>query len=354
MFFRSFCPGSVVTPKAVTRYRLLISGCGGAGSFVAQVAHLDGRGAIAGLSDPQSKCIENLLGNYPEAITDPDFYSLLDRVKPDAVIVAGPDHLHAEQALAAIDMECHVLIEKPLATKLSDARLIIKAAEKTGVCVMTDHTMRYVHPYGQMAMIAKRGEIGTLFFIQGDYIHDMWSYYSPEGKDHTAWRTDPEHPQNILLGGGCHAIDLILWTVGAPVLEVTCYSNKLSVPEFPDDDCYILIMRFENGVLGKVHVASGCSGHGYGDFLEVYGDQGTLTKGSLIMRGEDPRPIKQDSAQSVVGGHGWGGSVTAFLDVLDGKIKNPISAREGAKTVALCEAAIRSAKLHTSVPVESI
>ena len=64
--------------------------------------------------------------------------------------------------------------------------------------------MRYLHPWGAMAQMAKAGQIGQLFFIQGDYIHDMWSHYAPQGKHHTPWRIDKQNPQNILLGGGCH------------------------------------------------------------------------------------------------------------------------------------------------------
>ena len=335
----------------MSKLRFLITGCGSAGKFVAEVAEADGRGTIAGLSDPLPAALDTFQSIFSTAEVDGDYYALLERIKPDVVVVASPDHLHADQAVAAIEAGCHVLIEKPLATSVADARRIIEAAAGRDICVMTDHTVRYVHPFRQMAAMARRGDIGTLFFVQGDYIHDMWSYYSPQGERYTPWRADPVHPQDILLGGGCHAIDLIQWTVDSPVVEVSCYSNKISVPEFPADDCYILIMRFENGVLGKVHVTCGCSGHGMGDFLEIYGTQGTLTKGSLVRRDKEPIPVAGDTTDSVVGGHGWGGSVKDFLDAIDGKIDNPIPAEEGAKTVAVCEAAIESAKILKPVLV---
>jgi predicted dehydrogenase len=257
--------------------------------------------------------------------------------------VAGPDHLHADQAITALRHGCHVLIEKPLATTTADAQRIIDAESETGLRVMADHTMRYMPPWGEMARAAKSGRVGEIFFAQGDYIHDMWEYYSPVGPRYTPWRIDQEHPQNILLGGGCHPIDLILWTVEAPVAEVHAYSSKMSIPEFPSDDCYVLIMRFENGVLAKVYVTSGCSGHGMGGgMLAVYGTEGTLWKGKLIRRGQETIELEDRSAQHVVGGHGWGGAVVEFLDFLQNKIENPIPARSGARTVAVCEAALQS------------
>ena len=336
------------------QYELLISGCGGAGTHVARAAAADGRATIAGLCDPSTGALEILHEEFPGAETGCDFQELLARMRPDVAVIACPDHLHADQAVAAAETGCHLLIEKPLATTVSDARRIIDAAESRRIIAMTDHTMRYVYPFRQMSELARAGTVGRIFYLQGDYVHDMWSYYTPDGGDYTPWRADRGHPQNILLGGGCHPIDLILWTVGSPVAEVSCYANKLSIPEFPSDDCYLLTMRFENGAIAKVHVTSGCSGHGMGDFLEIYGTAGTLSKGVLYRRNTEPEEVRRPAKDTVIGSHGWGGSVTDFLDTLDGKMENPIPAVEGARTVAVFEAALRSIRSRRSEPVEIV
>jgi predicted dehydrogenase len=323
-------------------YTFLIAGCGSAGRAVAQVATQDGRGQITALVDPQLRQLEKQLAHYPAAITGTDFAVLLKETQPDVVVIAGPDHLHADQTLLALEHNCHVLIEKPLATTVSDARRIVEAAEACDRHVMTDHTMRYMHPWGPMARAAQAGQVGEIFFIQGDYIHDMWSYYAAEGSSHTPWRADRTNPQNILLGGGCHPIDLMLWTIDSPVEEVFAYANKMTVPEFPSDDCYILSLQFASGALGKVFVTSGCSGHGMGGgMLAVYGSEGSLWQGQLHRRGEEPVTFDEEPSE-IVGGHGWADAVVDFLDVLDGKMSNPIPARFGAKTVAVCEAAFAS------------
>ena len=56
-------------------------------------------------------------------------------------------------------------------------------------------------------------------------------------------------------------------------MEVFAYGNKMTVSEFPSDDCYIVSLQFQSGALGKVFVTSGCSGHG---MLDVYGAEGSL------------------------------------------------------------------------------
>ena len=121
-------------------------------------------------------------------------------------------------------------------------------------------------------------------------------------------------------------------------MEVFAYGNKMTVPEFPSDYCYIISLQFQSGPLGKVFVTSGCSGHG---MLAVYGAEGSLWQGKLYRRAEEPI-VLEDRQDEIVGRHGWAGTVVDFLDVLEGKKPNPSPARLGARTVAVCDAAFRS------------
>lgn len=336
------------------RFRFLMCGGGSAARSVASVAAADERGEVVAFAEPRQEQWERIRSQFPDAVVEPDYETLLRRCEPDAVVVATPDHLHAEHALAAMDRGCHVLIEKPLTTTVADARRLIEKQQAAGVQAMVDQTVRYAPPWSQMSRAARNGEIGRIFYIEGSYVHDMWGYYSPDGSSYTPWRADRANPQNILLGGGCHPIDLILSTVSSEVAEVCAFSNKLSIPEFPADDCYVVIFRFEDHTLGKVMVTSGCSGHGMGEgFLAVYGADGTLWQGKIIRRGAEPEPLEEPKEDTIVGGHGWGGSVRDFLSLLSGEIENPIPLTQGARTIALCEAALRSIETHQPQRPES-
>ena len=163
----------------MSTYRFLISGGGSAGRSVAQVAATDGRGEIAAVVDPQQAQLDRMTELYPDAATGGDYAQLLQDTRPDVAVIAGPDHLHADQAVMALEQGCHALIEKPLATTVADCQRILDAEAQSGAHVMTDQTMRYMHPWHEMAQIAKSGQIGDIFFLQGDYIHDMWSHYAP-------------------------------------------------------------------------------------------------------------------------------------------------------------------------------
>ena len=194
---------------------------------------------------------------------------------------------------------------------MADCQRILDAEAQSGAHVMTDQTMRYMHPWHEMAQMAKSGGIGDIFFVQGDYIHDMWSHYSPrESITHRGASTSRTR-RTFCWAEGCPSSRSDPWTVDSPVSEVYAYSNKLSIPVFPDDDCYIVILQFESGAAGKVYVTSGCSGHGMGEgmgggFLAVYGTAGTLWKGKLYRRDEEPADIEEPATDAVVGGHGWG------------------------------------------------
>ena len=332
----------------MSKYRFLISGCGDAGLCVAEAAAHDGRGQIAGAFDPREKAIKTTLEAYPGAVPGNDYQQLVKQTKPDVVVIAGPDHLHAEQIIFALENGCHVLVEKPLTTSVADAERVVELAEKTGLTVMGDFTMRYVYPCREIALAARAGVAGRIFYVQGDYIGDLWPWYHPDGNRYTPWRTDKKNPQDIFMGGGCHPIDLMLWAVQAPVEEVYAYANKFCIPEFPADDCYVAIMKFDNGVLGKCFVSSGCAARGMGDTLEVYGDKATLSEGRILRRGAEPEKMENTCGGNVAGGHGWIGSVKDFLDTLDGVIENPVTARDSANTTSVCDAAIKS--VHSGKP----
>jgi predicted dehydrogenase len=226
------------------------------------------------------------------------------------------------------------------------------AEAAAGTQVMIDFTMRYVHPWGTMARAARAGEVGRVFFLEGNYIHDMWHHYHPEGRHYTSWRVDAENPQNILLGGGCHGLDLMLSTMqDIPVAEVSAYSNDLSGGPFPADDCYLVALHFTDGTIGKLYVTSGCNGAEFGRFLAVYGAEGTLQEGKLFRRDEEPVEL-EDRGPGRAGGHGWPGAVSDFLDVLTEGAPNPVPSIMGARNVAVCEAAIISARNGGPQPVE--
>ena len=334
----------------MAKYSALIIGPGGAGTTVMNEMKKDGRAGPVAFVETRKERIEQLKGEYPDAIIGTDYLKVLQSSEPDVVVAAGPDFLHGPQCVAALEAGSHVLIEKPMATNVEDVEKLLETEKRTGKIIMVDYTMRYSHPWGTMMQAAKDGRIGRIFYLAGFYIHDMWNWYDEKGKHSTPWRVDKDNPQNILFGGGCHGLDMVLYVMeNDPVTEVYCCGNRLSGSNMPIEDCFLVSMKFESGAVGKVFVTAGCNRGDMGNMFEAYGTDGTLVDGKLLRRTSEPELLPQSG--NIQKGHGWNLTVRDFLDVLDGKRENWMNSTFGARNVSICDAAMKSLRSGKVEPV---
>ncbi len=105
-----------------------------------------------------------------------DFRELLEKEKDlDSVKVMTPDHLHATIAIAAMKKGKHVAMHKPIANRLSEARLVAETARKTGVAT---HLLAY-HGAGieNIRQMIKNGAIGTLREVHNWTDRPFWPQY---------------------------------------------------------------------------------------------------------------------------------------------------------------------------------
>ena len=323
--------------------RALIIGPGGAGTAVMDNMEQDGRAMPVAFVESRPERRAELAEKYPDAVigNETEYLKVLEKSAPDIVVEAGPDFLHGPNSVAALEAGCHVLIEKPMATSIEDAHKVLEAEKKSGKVVMIDYTMRYSHPWGTMMEAAKAGDVGDIFYLGGYYIHDMWDWYDEKGQYTTPWRIDKDNPQNILFGGGCHGLDMVLYVMdGNPVKEVFCAGNHLSGSNMPIQDCFLVTMMFANGAVGKIFVTSGCNRGDFGPMFEAYGTKGTLVDGKLLDRTKEPVELAEPGEVGV--GHGWNLTVRDFLDVIDGTRENLMNTTFGARNVAICDAAMTS------------
>lgn len=289
---------------------------------------------------------------------------LLARDDIDAVSVCTPDHLHGEHAHLALQAGKHVLCEKPMCTTREDAARLVIDVRTTGRVFLGGHVYHFRPDYQAMVAAYRSGEIGAAWLAEGDYISNLHYLYGPTG--HTPWRSDRTAPQDILLGGGCHPLGLMRWALRAEVTEVFAYANHKSEPLLPIDDCYVTVLRFDDGTLGKLIAAAGNRGYApTGGHLCLYGTRGTLWGGKLYRYDEAAhqtlvvrdftaefaghKPRVHDTRQV----HHWAEQAAHFLDCIEGTAEPMTGVVDGARVVAALAAGIESARTRRPVMVHN-
>ena len=283
-----------------------------------------------------------------------DYMEMVKAEKIDAAVVVTPDGTHREIVVNLLNAGVDVLCEKPMALNLADCKAMIEAEKASGRKLMIGQVCRYTPAFIKAKELIDAGEIGELFYVESEYGHD----YMHMGDNH--WRVDPErHP---IVGGGCHAVDLLRWIAGDPE-EVSAYSNHKLLPKWPIDDCTISIMKFPNDVIGKVMCSIACKRSSLAIRSQFYG-----TKGTILCDNGSPemtlfKPVIDENGVDHGGGapikieidinnHNATAEIAEFIDILINDKPVKTTGIEGASTVAACLAAVESSKVGGPVKVK--
>jgi predicted dehydrogenase len=277
-----------------------------------------------------------------------DLGALLDSEQVDVLHVCTPNAAHAEQALLALGRGVHVVCEKPLAVSTEEARAMVAAAE--GLVAATCYHTRFYPLVRRMQ--EEIGTIGRVTAIHGRYACDDL-IVMPGG-----WRVDPATagPSYVVGDLGTHWLDAAEHVTGLRVEEV--------LAEFrgePLEHTAALSLRFDNGALGSCLLAAGAAGRKNQLLLEIEGERGGFTwdqeePNVLLHRSTEPAQVVMKGTGPLSrypAGHaeGYGDAFrNLFADVYSavaGVPHDPFPTFEdGARGVALVEAAVKSARNH--------
>ena len=283
--------------------------------------------------------------NIPEDRRFTDYREIAANPDIDAVTVAVPDQLHKQISCDMLRAGKHVLCEKPLALTREDINEIIKTADESGRKFMVGQICRFTPAFEKAKEIVSSGTLGDIYFIESEYAHDYMKLVDK-------WRSDPL--RHGVIGGGCHAVDLIRWIAGDPV-EVFAYGTHRLLPQVAYDDATVAVMKFDENTMGKVFVSTGCK-RDYTMRTVIYGTKGTLIcdntspQMTLFTAGEDGLAHEGEIVPVQVNNHNAAREFEVVADAIINDKPVPTDAREGAKTVEVCLSIIESSK--TGVPVQ--
>ncbi len=257
---------------------------------------------VRAVADLDPARLELASSEHDVGFTTADYNELLARPDVDVVGIFTPDHLHTEHVIAALNAGKHVVCTKPLTTNLEDCDRMVGLVRKTGLKFVMAQTWRVLPKVAAAKKALDEGQIGRINFIETGYIHDLRKIV-----ERTPWRVTV--PQELLFGGGAHAIDCLRWFAGN-IVEVSAFARSSEVlPGYPIEDIWNLNLKFESGALGRVLVMCGSvnSSHDLHQHVQIYGTKGTII-GLDIAVEADPEHRTLDtlpllSAGPIIDGH---------------------------------------------------
>lgn len=175
-----------------------------------------------------------------------DYHEMLKQKEIDAVIVATPDFAHAEPVIACLQSEKHVLMEKPLATTLPDAKRIREEKNKhPGLCCMVNYTNRWSPPFAKAKEMIQSGKMGAPVMMSTKLNDTLWV-----STEMMSWASKTSCMSFL----GSHDVDLFLWMFECGISEVYATGvKKVLISRGIDSyDAIQASVKFENGCIGTV------------------------------------------------------------------------------------------------------
>jgi predicted dehydrogenase len=172
-----------------------------------------------------------------------DAAQMLDRMKPEAVIIATPTALHAGQGQMCCARGIHFLAEKPVTATLEEADALVRAARQSGVKTLVGHHRRYLAAIAKARRIIAAGELGALVAASV-----VWATRKPDDYFKAAWRTQPGG--GPLLINAIHEIDLLRHLCGE--IRMVSGLESHAARGFAVEDTAAALFQFDNGCLGTL------------------------------------------------------------------------------------------------------
>jgi len=206
----------------------------------------------------------------------------------DFVSVVTPNHVHFGPSKMALESGFHVIVEKPIAFSVEEAKTLQKVVAKTGLILGLTHTYTGYPLVKEARNMVSTGKLGKIRKVFVEYPQGWLStLLEGTGNMQASWRTDPKQSG---MGGaigdiGTHAANLAEYITGSNITEVCAMLNAVVKGRKLDDDASMLI-KFDNGATGVLMATQVAAGEENNLNIRVYGE-----KGGLEWKQEDPNTM---------------------------------------------------------------
>ena len=196
--------------------RIAVIGAGAIAQRNANEAANSGAATVVGVFDVNAKVARQMAdglkasvyGSYEAALSDP---------KVEAVLMSTPHHVHKTMTIQAAAAGKHVMVEKPIATKLSDADEMIKACKKAGVALTVNYSFRYLPKVQKARQLVADGALGEIMGVQiiAHQFKDPGYWMGARSNSPDDWRSSREKcGGGFLIMNVCHTLDYLYYITG--------------------------------------------------------------------------------------------------------------------------------------------
>lgn len=279
--------GNVHTQKKLS---VSLIGCGRVSvKHIRAIMKLSDRFQLCALVDADTNAPQRLLSEcgithakmdklFPDLHIYSNYEDMLIHEKPDIVSITVPSGLHYEMARAAIRAGSHLLLEKPMTMKSSEAQDLLKQSESAGIQIAMGHIYRYFPLIGLIHDDIRKGVFGK---ISHGTVSVRWGH-NQNYYDQASWRGTWKNDGGAIMNQTIHALDLICWLMNSqPISAVGHLARRFRNIE--SEDVGLAILSLQNGTLCQVEGTTATSPKSHEASFFINGDKGSIHLG--IRRG---------------------------------------------------------------------
>lgn len=307
---------------------------------------------LVGVADTDQATAKAVADQYGgKAYTD--FERMLDEQRPDVLSIAVPTDEHYHVAMQAIARKIPILIEKPIAHSLDEARTLIDAAAKANLPLTVGHIERYNPAVIALKQRLEAGELGRIFQIDAR----RQSPFPARVKD-----------VGVVIDLAVHDVDIIRYLSNAEVARV--FAETESRIQSIYEDLMVALLRMRDGTIGSLTInwltptkirelfVTGERGMFRVDYLlqDLYFFENSNATGSewdalKILRGVSEGPMVRYSIRKR---EPLRAELEAFLAAVRGEAPVLVSGYDGLVALGIAQAIVRSGKEHRIVELGEV
>src|SRR5216683_2056194 len=189
--------------------------------------------------------VSSILNKYTGLRVSADYREVLAEDNLDAVIIATPPRFHGEMVREALDRRLHVFCEKPFCLDATESAQLAVLARDRRLVNQVGYHCRFVGTFREAKRLLVAGVLGRVHHIRAEAYGPV--VLRPSG---ASWRLHRRDGGGCLYDYACHAIDLIIYLVGAPDHVSGTVINQIFSHRV-EDEVYTTL-HFSNGITGQL------------------------------------------------------------------------------------------------------